>query len=88
VIKNKRKKMLDINHTSELTLKMDGISVVGGGATGKSESTSNRSWRLNLSAFRNPFDWRLFTPHALFEINYFKEYMGFTWINPTKLIGQ
>lgn len=73
--------MLDINHTSELTLKMDGISVVGGGATGKSESTSNRSWRLNLSAFRNPFDWRLFTPHALFEINYFKEYMGFTWIN-------
>ena len=73
--------MLDINHTSELTLKMDGISVVGGGATGKSESTSNRSWRLNLSAFRNPFDWRLFTPHALFEINYFKEYMGLTWVN-------
>ena len=43
IIKNKRKKMLDINHISELTLKIDGISVVGGGATGKSESTSNRS---------------------------------------------
>ena len=70
--------MLDKNHISELTLKIDGISVIGGEATGKSESTSNRSWRFFLSGLRNPFDWRLFTPHALFEIYYFKGYMGFT----------
>ena len=69
--------MLDKNHISELTLKIDGISVIGGEATGKSESTSNRSWRFFLSGLRNPFDWRLFTPHALFEIYYIKGYAGF-----------
>ena len=70
--------MLDIDHISELTLKIDGISVIGGEATGKSESTSNRSWRFFLSGLRNPFDWRLFTPHASFEINHLIGNM-FTW---------
>ena len=73
--------MLDKNHISELTLKIDGISVIGGEATGKSESTSNRSWRFFLSGLRNPFDSRLLRPHASFEINHLICNMWFTLLN-------